>query len=63
MSALWDKYGFVLAIDLGVAVVGFLLSISWWKLSGRDLDATAIRFAAMIWLGILAFGIFLLFVM
>ena len=52
-----------LLIDLGIGVVGFVLSFGWGKVSGRPMDRDATLFLVKIWGGIAVFGMVLAFVM
>jgi hypothetical protein len=49
-------------IDLGIGVVGFVLSFLWGKLSGRNMDRDTIVVLATVWSGIAIFGMVLAFV-
>ena len=54
----------VVLIDLGVAIVGWLLSLGWYQTAQQDaLDRDTVLFFAKLWLGMGAFGVamFLLF--
>jgi hypothetical protein len=53
----------VLLIDLIGGVVGFILALGWWKISGRTVDRDSTIFIAKIFGGIALFGMFLAFVM
>jgi hypothetical protein len=63
MLASISKEAPALIIDLGVGVVGFVLSIVWGKVSGRDMDRDTVLFLAKVWGGIAAFGMVLAFIM
>ena len=52
----------VLFIDLIGGVVGYVIAIGWWKISGRTLDSDSAIFIAKIFGGITLFGMFLAFV-
>ena len=52
-----------LLIDLGIGVVGFVLSFGWGKVSGRTMDRDATLLLVKIWGGIAVFGMVLAFVM
>jgi hypothetical protein len=49
-------------IDLGIGVVGFMISFGWGKLSGRTMDRGTILVLATLWSGIAIFGMVLAFV-
>jgi hypothetical protein len=53
----------VLAIDLCVGLIGFILALGWWRVSGRGTDRDTIIFLAKIFGGIALFGMVLAFVM
>ncbi len=40
----WTQLGPFLIIDFGVAVVGFLLSLSWGKQTKMTMDSTTVSF-------------------
>jgi hypothetical protein len=51
------------AISLGVAAIGWILSLGWYRATRRDeLDRDTILFFAKLWLGVGALGILLFFV-
>jgi hypothetical protein len=51
------------AISLGVAAIGWILSLSWYRATRSDeLDRDTILFFAKLWLGVGALGILLFFV-
>ncbi len=50
-------------IDLGIGVIGFILSFGWGKVSGRNMDRDATLLLVKIWGGIAIFGMVLAFVM
>jgi hypothetical protein len=52
-----------LMIDLGIGVVGFVLSIGWGKVSGRNMDRDSVLLLAKVWGGIAVFGMVLAFIM
>jgi uncharacterized YccA/Bax inhibitor family protein len=54
---------FIVAIIglFGTSVVGFILSLSWFRAVGRDLDSEAISLSAKIFGGIFVGGILLFF--
>jgi hypothetical protein len=52
-----------LLIDVVFGMVGFLLAISWGKVSGRQMDRDTVLFLAKMFGGITVFGAVLLFVM
>jgi hypothetical protein len=43
---------YLAAIMLAVGIVGFLASLSWGKVIGRDMDRDTVLFLAKIWGGI-----------
>jgi hypothetical protein len=43
---------FLAAIMLAVGIVGFLASLSWGKVMGRNIDRDTVLFLAKIWGGI-----------
>ena len=43
---------FLAAIMLAVGIVGFLASLSWGKVMGRNMDRNTVLFLAKIWGGI-----------
>jgi hypothetical protein len=43
---------FLAAIMLAVGIVGFLASLSWGKVMGREMDRNTVLFLAKIWGGI-----------
>ena len=47
-----DTTIFLAAIMLAVGIVGFLASLSWGKVMGREMDRDAVLFLAKIWGGI-----------
>jgi hypothetical protein len=53
----------VLIIDVGAGIVGFVISIGWWRLSGRTLDRDALVVIGTIFGGLTIFGAILAFVM
>ncbi len=53
----------VLLLDLLGGLAGFIISIAWWKASGRTLDSDAVIFIAKIFSGIALFGMILAFIM
>jgi hypothetical protein len=53
----------VLLIDLVGGIVGFIIALGWWKVSGRTVDRDSTIFIAKIFGGIALFGMFLAFVM
>jgi hypothetical protein len=53
----------VLLIDLVGGIVGFIIALGWWKVSGRTVDRDSTIFLAKIFGGIALFGMFLAFVM
>jgi hypothetical protein len=53
----------VLLIDLVGGIVGFIIAMGWWKVSGRTVDRDSTIFIAKIFGGITLFGMFLAFVM
>jgi hypothetical protein len=53
----------VLLIDLVGGIVGFIIAMGWWKVSGRTVDRDSTIFIAKIFGGIALFGMFLAFVM
>jgi hypothetical protein len=52
----------VLIIDVVGAAVGFVIAISWWKASGRELDRDAVVFIAKLFGGIALAGMILAFI-
>jgi hypothetical protein len=52
-----------LLIDLGIGVIGFILSFGWGKVSGRNMDRDATLLLVKVWGGIAIFGMVLVFVM
>ncbi len=63
MLASISKESPALLIDLGIGVVGFVLSFAWGKVSGRIMDRDATLLLVKIWGGIAIFGMVLAFVM
>lgn len=63
MLASISKESPALLIDLGIGVVGFVLSFAWSKVSGRTMDRDATLLLVKIWGGIAIFGMVLAFVM
>jgi hypothetical protein len=53
----------VLMIDLVGGIVGFVIALGWWKVSGRTLDRDTTIFIAKIFAGIALFGMVLAFIM
>ena len=51
-----------LIIDLGIGVVGFVLSFGWGKVSGRNMDRDTTLFLAKVWGGVAIFGMILTFI-
>ena len=48
----------MIAISLGVAIVGWLLSLAWYRATQNDTpDKDTALFFAKLWLGIGAFGV------
>jgi hypothetical protein len=45
----------VIAMDLGVGVVGFVLSIGWGKATRTTMPSSTVRLLAIVWAGIGAF--------
>jgi hypothetical protein len=43
----------LLFIDLGIGIVGFIISLGWGKVTGRDMDRDTILFLAEMW-GVIA---------
>jgi hypothetical protein len=52
-----------LLIDLGIGVIGFILSFGWGKASGRNMDRDTTLLLVKVWGGIAVFGMVLAFVM
>jgi hypothetical protein len=52
-----------IVIDVVAGLVGFVLSLGWWKMSGRELDCSAVIFSAKMFGGITLFGMVLAFIM
>ena len=50
-------------IDIGVGVVGFVLSIIWGTMTRATMTERTIRMLAFVWAGIAVFGIAMVFVM
>lgn len=63
MLASINKEAPALMIDLGIGVVGFVLSIAWGKLSGRNMDRDTVLLLAKVWGGVAVFGMVLAFIM
>lgn len=63
MLATISKESPALLIDLGIGVIGFILSFGWGKVSGRNMDRDATLLLVKIWGGIAIFGMVLAFVM
>jgi hypothetical protein len=63
MLASISKEAPALMIDLGIGVVGFVLSIVWGKVSGRNMDRDTMLLLAKVWGGIAIFGMVLAFIM
>ena len=59
----FSKEAPVLLIDLVAGTIGFLLAVSWGKVSGRDMDRDTVLFLAKMFGGIMVFGAVLAFVM
>jgi hypothetical protein len=53
----------VLLIDLVGGIVGFIIALGWWKVSGRTVDRDSTIFIAKIFAGIALFGMVLAFIM
>lgn len=53
----------VLFIDLVGGIVGFIIALGWWKVSGRTVDRDSTIFIAKIFAGIALFGMVLAFIM
>jgi hypothetical protein len=53
----------VLLIDLIGGIVGFVIALGWWKVSGRTVDRDSTIFIAKIFAGIALFGMILAFIM
>jgi hypothetical protein len=53
----------LLLIEIGIGVVGFLLSLLWGKASGTRMSGGTVRVLAFVWAGIAVFGMILAFVM
>ena len=54
--------GVMTAISLGVAAIGWILSLAWYQATRRDeLDRATILFFAKLWLGIGGLGILFFF--
>jgi len=51
----------VLLIDLVGGIVGFVIALAWWKVSGRNLDRDSTIFIGKIFAGITLFGMALAF--
>ena len=63
MLASISKEAPALVIDLGIGVVGFVLSVGWGKVTGRNMERDTILFLAKLWGGIALFGMILAFLM
>ena len=63
MLASISKEAPAIVIDLGIGVVGFVLSVGWGKVTGRNMERDTILFLAKLWGGIALFGIVLAFIM
>ena len=63
MIASISKEAPALVIDLGIGVVGFVLSVGWGKVTGRNMERDTILFLAKLWGGIALFGMILAFIM
>ena len=53
----------VLLIDLVGGIVGFIIALGWWKVSGRTVDRDSTIFIAKIFAGMALFGMVLAFIM
>jgi hypothetical protein len=53
----------VLMIDLVGGIVGFVIALGWWKVSGRTLDRDSTIFIAKIFAGITLLGMVLALIM
>ncbi len=58
-----ESEAFVLSIDVAVGIVGFVASLGWGKVTGRDMDRDAKILIAKVWGGIAFFGIILTLIM
>jgi hypothetical protein len=63
MEAHMIKEAPVLLIDLIGGIVGFVVALGWWKVSGRTVDRDSTIFIAKIFAGITLFGMVLAFIM
>lgn len=63
MFSIFSKEAPALVIDLGIGVVGFVLSIGWGKVTGRIMERDTILFLAKLWGCIALFGMVLAFIM
>jgi hypothetical protein len=52
-----------LVIDVGIGVVGFILSIAWGKATGTKMSGGTYRLLAGAWFGVAVFGMVLAFIM
>jgi hypothetical protein len=52
-----------IGIDLGIGIIGFVMSVGWGKSTGRDMNRDTILFLGRLWAGIAIFGIVLTFIM
>ncbi len=62
MVASLQKEAPALIIDLGIGVVGFVLSVLWGKLTGRMMDRGTVSFLVKMWGAIALFGLILAFI-
>jgi hypothetical protein len=50
-------------IDVVFAIIGFILSILWGKISRTTMTRGTVKTLGMIWIGLAIFGIVMIFVM
>jgi hypothetical protein len=63
MTHTFSREAPLLLIDVGIGVVGFLLSLLWGKASRRKMSVGTVRMLAAVWSGIALFGMIMAFVM
>jgi hypothetical protein len=63
MNHTFAKEAPALIIDIGIGVVGFVLSILWGKVTKTGMTKGTIRLLAGVWTAIAIFGMILAFVM
>ena len=52
-----------LIIDLGIGVVGFVASMSWCRVTGREMGRDTVMLLAKMWIGIALIGVVLACIM